>query len=87
MCDEAYLAGMCTKNEFRGKNIAPHTRYRAYEVLRDMGKTTYYSYSGVFNAPALRFKKKLQARFLWLGLSVVIFRKHRWHWKLRTYAP
>lgn len=31
---EAYLGDMFTLNEFRGRNIAPHLRYRAYAALR-----------------------------------------------------
>lgn len=82
---EAYLGDMFTRNVFRGRNIAPHLRQRAYGALRDLGRTSFFSYSDVFNIPALRFKSKLKAKFLWLGLHVEIFRKYRWHWKLRTY--
>ena len=82
---EAYLGDMFTRNVFRGRNIAPHLRQRAYGALRDLGRTSFFSYSDDFNIPALRFKSELKAKFLWLGLHVEIIRKYRWHWKLRTY--
>ena len=75
---EAYLGDMFT-------NIAPHLRQRAYVALRDLGRTSFFSYSDVLNIPALRSISKLNAKFLWLGLHVEICRKYRWHWKLRTY--
>ena len=76
---EAYLGDMFT-------NIAPHLRQRAYVALRDLGRTSFFLVTAMlFNIPALRFKSKLKAKFLWLGLHVEIFRKYRWHWKLRTY--
>ena len=83
---EAYLGDMFTRKKFRGRNIAPHLRYRAYAALRDVGKTAFYSYTDVLNIPALQFEKKLNARYLWLGLHIEIFRKYSWHWRVRTYS-
>lgn len=84
--DEAYLGDMFTRRKFRGRNIAPHLRQRAYKALQSMGKTRFYSYSEAFNAPALRFKEKLHAKMLWLGVHVEIFGRYNRHWKLQDYA-
>ena len=35
---EAYLFEMYTLEAYRGQNIAPHLRYKCYELLRQMGK-------------------------------------------------
>ena len=77
---EAYLFDAHTLKAFRGQNLAPYLRYGCYKILTSMGRYVIYSYSDYFNRPAIRFKKKLNARFLHLGLSIA-FRdrlKHRW---------
>ncbi len=83
---EAYLGDMFTRERFRGKNVAPHLRYRTYVALGELGKRSFYSYSDAFNPAALRFNEKLQAKVLWVGLYVEIFGKYRWHWKLKNYT-
>ena len=54
--------------------------------LQRIGKTNFYSFSEAFNPAAVRFKEKLGAKVVWLGLHVEIFRRYNWHWKLREYA-
>jgi hypothetical protein len=83
---EAYLMDIFTKDQFRGRNIAPHLRNRTYAALRNMGKTTFYSISDLLNIPSLRFKTKLRAEVRWLGLCIILCRKYHWHWKIKTYA-
>ena len=83
---EVYLGDMFTRQEFRGRNIAPHLRQRACRELQAVGKTSFYSFSEAFNPAAVRFKEKLGAKVLWLGLHVEIFGRYGWHWKLREYA-
>lgn len=83
---EAYLYDIFTIDQFRGRNIAPHLRERTYEVLKSMGKNKFYSASDLLNEPALRFKRKLRAEVRWLVLCIILFRKYRWHWKIKTYV-
>ena len=76
---EAYLFAMYTMDAFRGKSIAPYLRHRVYATLREMGKDTFYSITECFNSPSKRFKSKLGARFLWMGIGLNLkgkFRKH-----------
>jgi hypothetical protein len=83
--DEAYLAEMHTRVPFRGRNLAPHLRHHAYVALAGMGKTRLYSVSNAFNAQSIRFKEKLDARFLWLGMRIALFGRAGRVVKLRTY--
>lgn len=83
---EAYLSDIFTRDQFRGRNIAPHLRKRNYAALKSMGKNKFYSISDLLNKPSLRFKSKLRAEVRWLGLCIIFFRKYRWHWKIKTYA-
>jgi len=81
--DEAYLFDAYTLEEFRGKGLAPYMRYACYKALNQMGRDRIYSVSEVFNAPSLRFKERLRARLLSLWVSVELFRRYRWTWKLK----
>ena|GEM_PF-402135 len=81
--NEAYLFDAYTLEEFRGKGIAPYMRYASYLALNQMGRDRFYSVSEVFNAPSLRFKERLKAKLLSLWVSVQLFRRYRWTWKLR----
>jgi hypothetical protein len=67
--NEVYLFNLYTLKKFRGNNLAPFLRYQSYQVLRKMGKNTFYSVSEYCNAPSIKFKKKLNSRFLKLGVS------------------
>jgi len=80
---EAYLFDMYTLKSYRGKNIAPYLRYRSYGALRDMGKDTFFSYSEALNAPAVKFKKKLNAQFLGLYVMIDLFRRRKWNLKIK----
>ena len=82
---EVYLFDMYTLEAFRGANIAPYLRYRTYQALREMGRDTFYSVTERFNAPAVRFKQKLGAKFLWLGVGIDLFGKLQRHFILRRY--
>lgn len=83
--NETCLFGMYTAESHRGKNIAPYLRYRSYEALRKMGRDTFYSISESLNAPAVKFKKKLNAKFLGHYLLIDLFRKWKWNLKIREY--
>lgn len=81
---EAYLFDMHTMKQFRGHNIAPHLRYQCYRILKELEKTTYYSISEAFNAPSIKFKRKLNARFLELRLKLSLFNRFKWDWKIKN---
>jgi hypothetical protein len=83
--NEAYLFNMYTAVPFRGKNIAAYLRYETYKALEKMGRDTFYSISEVFNKPSIRFKQKLNARFVKKGLFIEFFKKIRLSIPLKTY--
>jgi hypothetical protein len=73
--NEAYLWFMYTLESYRGQNLAPYLRYKSYEMLKEMGQDKLYSISDYFNSPAVKFKKKLNAKRLKLILFVQLFNK------------
>ncbi len=81
--NEAYLFDAYTRKEYRGRGLAAFMRYDCYRALNRLGKDTYYSISEAFNAPSLRFKARLRARLLSLWLTVGLFGRYRWVWKLK----
>jgi len=83
--NEAYLYDMYVLKDYRGLNIAPLLRYRCYQELAKLGHTVLYSVSDFSNKPALRFKKKLDARIISLNLYIRLGKNHRWNVKLKTY--
>lgn len=83
--DEAYMYGMYTFDAFRGRNIAPYLRYKCYEALRGMGRDKLYSITEYFNKSAVRYKQKLNAQNLDLGLIVDLFSKFRRRFHLKSY--
>lgn len=82
---EAYLYDMYVKKAYRGRNLAPVLRYKSYEVLRGMGRDTFYSITERSNTASFRFKQKLNAQIVFLGLFVELFRKFRRTWVLKRY--
>jgi hypothetical protein len=84
--NEAYLWNMFTLEPYRGKNLAPYLRYKSYETLRDMGRDTLYSISEYFNTPAVKFKRKLNARVLKLMLYIRLFKKFERNFTLKSYV-
>jgi ribosomal protein S18 acetylase RimI-like enzyme len=83
--NEAYLYDMYVLEDFRGNNLAPMLRYRSYEVLRERGCHTFYSITEASNKAAWRFKEKLGARRVFLGVYVNLFRKRELRRVLRRY--
>jgi len=83
--NEAYLWFMFTMESHRGKNLAPFLRNKSYEILKDMGRDKLYSISNYFNSPAVKFKKKLNAKELKLILSIQLFKKIHWNFTLKSY--
>lgn len=58
---EAYFFDVFCDPAYRGLNLTPYLRLRCYQVLRDRGRTTYYSVTEFFNRSAKRFKAKVGA--------------------------
>lgn len=81
--DEACLFDAYTLEAFRGHDLAPFMRYRCYEELAKIGRTRCYSVTVLFNAPAVRFKKKLNAQVIELWVLVEVLKCWRFHQRLR----
>jgi hypothetical protein len=84
--NEAYLFDMYVLKAFRGMNLAPILRYRTYVALKDMGRDTFYSITEFFNSASFRFKQKLDAKAVFLGVYIALFGK--WYqslWVVRRY--
>ena len=83
--NEAYLYDMYVLKAHRGSNVAPALRYRNYEVLRGMGRDTFYSVTELSNPASMRFKQKLGARPVLLGIYIGLFDKFQVRWVLRRF--
>jgi len=83
--NEAYLLNMWTFHDYRGRNLAPYLRYRTYKLLSEKGIEVKYSISDYFNKSSIKFKKKLNAKQLYLYLAIVLFNKYKWNFTLRKY--
>jgi GNAT superfamily N-acetyltransferase len=79
--DEAYLFDAHTLPPFRGKGIAPYIRYHLYKEMSKLGKHRFFSISEYFNTPSIKFKEKLGAKKMEMGLLIDLF--HRWPLTLR----
>jgi GNAT superfamily N-acetyltransferase len=84
--NEAYLYDMYVLRDYRGLKIAPFLRYKCYQELAKLGRTVLFSVSDFSNKPALRFKKKLDAKIISLNLYIRIGKNLRWNVKLKTYS-
>lgn len=83
--NEAYLFDLYVLKAFRGKNLAPVLRYKIYAILKELGRDTCYSATESFNTPSMKFKKKLNAQNVFLGLYINLFRKYKTRWILKKY--
>lgn len=83
--DCAYLFDAWTLEHFRGRRIAPYMRYQCYKALNQLGRNKYYSITEYFNTPAAKFKKRLGAKNIKLGLVIKLFGKYHWVWELKRY--
>ena len=70
--NEVYLYDAQSLYKFRGRGLMPYLRYKCYVALNEEGKNIFYSCSDYFNKPAIRFKKKLNADFLLVGIDIGI---------------
>ena len=73
--NEAYLFDAYVLMEYRGKKLAPFMRYQCYKELEKLNKTILYSFSDVLNKQSIRFKQKLNAKFVSLFLYISLFNK------------
>lgn len=83
--DEAYLFDAYTLMPFRGKGLAPYVRYQCYKELAALGRHKLYSMSVYFNRPAVQFKRKLNAQFHELYVSVSMGRRWQFIRLLKKY--
>lgn len=83
--NEAYLLNMWTMHEFRGRNLAPYLRYKSYQLLKKQGRDVKYSVTNYFNKSSIKFKNKLNSKHLELYLSITLFKKIYWNFKLKDY--
>ena len=83
--DEAYLCSAVTFRAYRGKNMAPFLRYELYKHLNQIGRTNFYSITEFFNTSAQKFKEKLGAKPIKLGLYVGLFNRWQWSITLKKY--
>ncbi len=83
--DEAYLYGAHTLEAFRGRGLAPYMRAACYDVLREIGRTRFYSVTDYFNTPSIRFKQKLNAYPSKLYVHVRTGKGWSRNWLLRSY--
>ncbi len=81
--DEAYIFRTEILYSYRGRNIATLLRARLYAFLRSEGRKRVYSYTDYFNYPAVRFKNKIGASALFVGLYVGLFGLASKNWVIR----
>lgn len=84
--NEAYLYDAYTLIDYRGIGIAPYIRYKCYQQLEALGITKMYSVSLVFNTPAVKFKRKLNAKKHELRLFVDFFRRWEINFRIKKYT-
>jgi hypothetical protein len=77
--DEVYLTGAFTFKAHRGKNLAPFIRYQLKKHLNKMGRTRVYSFTNIFNTPAIKFKKKVMSKPFKIVLCIKLFNKYDWN--------
>ena len=83
--NEAYLFDMYTIEKYRGKGIAPYLRFQLYRELRKLGRVKLYSVSGYLNKSAVKFKDKLGAKQLKLGIYINLFEWKKFSIPIRRY--
>lgn len=62
--DEIYLFDMYVLASFRGENLAPYLRLKTQQAVSKNGNYKFYSITDVFNKSSVKFKKKINARFV-----------------------
>ena len=80
--DEAYLFDAHTLMSFRGKGIAPYTRYELNKELDRLNIKRLYSISNRLHTSSVKFKMKLNAKAIDWGIHVELFKK--WHFSTKA---
>ncbi len=83
--NEAYLSSMYTVKSYRGRSLAPYLRYQICMSLREEGRIMAYSVCDYFNYPSIKYKRKLNTKYLKLFLYIQLFNYFRWNLKLKDY--
>ena len=80
---EAYYYDLYTLHAFRGRQLALYLRHQTYRHLLKLGLTRYYSVIDALNTPAVKFKRKLQARFIYTGVSIKLFKRYEYNFPIK----
>lgn len=76
--DEAYITETYTFEAYRGKNLAPFLKYQFNQYLMKAGRKKVYGFINVFNSPAIRYMKKINAIPIKIIFCVRLFDKFSW---------
>jgi hypothetical protein len=79
--NEAYFYDQWTVEKYRGKKIASFIRLQCYRTLNREGRNVFFSISEVFNKPAIKFKQRLGAKNIKIGIYIELFKKYGWSLK------
>jgi hypothetical protein len=83
--NEAFLYDIFVFKAFRRRNLSLILRFKCYEILSGMGRDTFYSITDYSNTASYRFKQKLNAKAVFLGLQIEFFGKWRKTLVLKRY--
>ena len=72
--DECFIYSARTKPDRRGKGYSEILRAKCYKILREQGKSIFYSTTDVKNKPALRMKEKIGAELIASYLFIKIWK-------------
>ena len=61
---------------FGGKNLLEAISLSNRQPI-SMGRDTYYSITECFNTPSIKFKEKLNAQYVLMGLYINLFNKYK----------
>ena len=81
--NEAYYYDLYTLHDYRGRGLALYLRHETYRHLTQMGLSKYYSVIDALNTPAVKFKKKLRARFIYTGVSIKLFNRYQYNLSIK----
>jgi hypothetical protein len=82
---EAYLYDIFVFKAFRGKKLSLILRYKNYELLRDLGRHSFYSITDYTNKASFEFKQRLNSKIVFKGLQIQLFGKIRKCWIIKKY--
>lgn len=77
--NEAYLYDAYTVSSHRGKKLSYLLRNRLYEVLKEKGRSKFYSITIKSNKSAVKFKRNINAIVIDSGLLITFFNKWQYH--------